>query len=102
MSVMKIPVKTANAQTRREAINVNVKLDGKNMKMERTAQRTLMNAFLKILVDMEIAQIQRVVSYATVTQAGEKKKMVGGSRRMKVENALRIKMNVQPQASIPV
>ena len=99
---MKIPVKTANAQTRREAINVNVKLDGKNMKMERTAQRTLMNAFLKILVDMEIAQIQRVVSYATVTQAGEKKKMVGGSRRMKVENALRIKMNVQPQASIPV
>ena len=30
-----------------EVINVNVKLDVKNMKMERIAQKTLLNALLK-------------------------------------------------------
>ena len=42
------------------------------MKMERTAQRTLMNALLKILVDMEIAQIQRALSTAFATRAGRR------------------------------
>ena len=57
------------AQTRMEVINVNVKLDVKNMKMERIAQKTLLNALL-ILVEMEIAQIQRAVSTAFATRAG--------------------------------
>ena len=43
--------------------------------MEKTVQRTLTSALLKSIVEMEIALIQRVVSYATVTQAGQKKKM---------------------------
>ena len=40
--------------------------------MERTAQRTLMNAFLKILVDMEIAQIQMVLLTAFATRDGRR------------------------------
>ena len=44
--------------------------------MEKTVQRTLTSALLKSIVEMEIALIQRVVSYATVTQAGKRKKEV--------------------------
>ena len=40
--------------------------------MERTAQRTLMNAFLKIFVDMEIAQIQMVLLTAFATRDGRR------------------------------
>ena len=61
-------------QTQMEVMNVYVKLDGKNMKMERTAQKTLMNALL-ILVDMEIAQIQRAVSTAFAMRAGRRLKI---------------------------
>ena len=39
---------------------------GRRKKMKTYVLRTLTNASLKILVDMETAQIQRVVSYATV------------------------------------
>ena len=57
-------------------MTVLVKKVGQRKKTKTSVLRTLTNASLTILVYMELATILRVVSYATVTQAGKRKKEV--------------------------
>ena len=73
-----IPVKKEHATIQRVVLIVLVMKGGQRKAMEKSVLRTLTNASLTItiLVGMETAQIQRVVSNATVTQAGKRKKEV--------------------------